>query len=174
MNDNSKWKADVQKAPKWLRSLRGYAFVVKLRQHWIDEWSDAQLAAAIFSQLLRINPSGDGSVVKYSLDFQDVLIPTFGAGYLEPGVKIANLLDEQVKLVRFHEASGQISIFDMPAEDGDAEDAEADGGNAVADDGSEGADIPPAGKSDARKLAEAEAYMDSLEALDSSENDDEE
>jgi hypothetical protein len=177
MSDNSKWKADAQKAPVWLRRLTGYAFVIRLRQHWITEWKPAQLAAAILSQLLRINPKGDGSVTKYSLDFQDVLTATFGIGYLEPGVDIPDLLATKIDLSHFRDASGQMSIYDLEPDDEDPTEELADESGDEGSDGSEG-DVSGAGdeaptETDAEKLAAAEAYMDSLEPFDSSEDDEE-
>ncbi|MCL2493440.1 MAG: hypothetical protein FWF33_05310 [Clostridiales bacterium] len=109
-NTNASWKVVIKKTPRLLRWVTGYEFELKLRIHWISQWSDAQLHAAILSQLLRINPSGDGSVLAYSVDFQDPLTATFGKGYLMPGVNIPDVLTEQIKIKNYREASGQITI----------------------------------------------------------------
>ncbi len=42
-NPNSSWKIDIQKAPLWLRLLTNFEYMIKMRQHWIDKWSEAQL-----------------------------------------------------------------------------------------------------------------------------------
>jgi hypothetical protein len=126
MSENSKWKIDITKASRWLRIFTGRHFEIKLRQHWLDEWTDAQLEAAILSQLFRINPRGDGAIKKYSVDFQDALMATFGLGYLEPGRDIPSLLLQEINLGTFRQASGQITIDEVlsgSVEDDAAEDS---------------------------------------------------
>lgn len=112
---NSKWKIDIQRAPKWLRLCFGFEYMVKMRGHWLEKWSEAQLNAAIMSQLLRINPQ-DGSIVKYTEDMNSRMIATFGAGYLEPNTVIPDLLKENVKILGFKEASGQVTIEELESE----------------------------------------------------------
>lgn len=109
---NSAWKIDIVKAPYWLRAITGYVFMVKMRGYWLEKWSDAQINAAIMSQLLRINPTED-SVLKYTEDHNSRMIATFGAGYLEPNTVIPDLLKEDVKIHSFREASGQITIEEL-------------------------------------------------------------
>lgn len=109
---NSKWKIDIQRAPLWFRLCFGFDYMVKMRGYWLEKWSDAQLNAAIMSQLLRINPT-DGSIYKYTEDKNSRMIATFGAGYLEPHTVIANLLEEEVKIQGFREASGQMTIEEL-------------------------------------------------------------
>lgn len=111
---NSKWKIDIQRAPIWFRFGFGFDYMVKMRGHWLEKWSDAQINAAIMSQLLRINPA-DGSIFKYTEDNNSKMIATFGSGYLEPTTVIANLLEEDVKILGFKEANGQVSIDELPA-----------------------------------------------------------
>lgn len=115
---NSAWKIDISKAPAWMRMTTGYEYMIKMRQHWLDKWSEAQLAAAIMSQLLRINPE-DGNIFKYTEDFQSRFVATFGIGYLEPKTVIPNLLTEEVRIIGFKEASGQITMDELPAPDAD-------------------------------------------------------
>ena len=122
-NDNSVWKIDIAKASKWLRNFTGYRYEIRLREFWVEEWSDAQFHAAILSQLLRIDPTGDGSIRKYSIEFQDALTATFGQGYLNRDVDIPDVLEEKVKIRQFREASGQITLDDLadpPEETGEA------------------------------------------------------
>ena len=113
-NKNSTWKVDIVKANKLFTGVTGYEYILKLRQHWIDQWSQAQLHAAIMSQLLRID-NEKGIIYKYTEDFQSKLVATFGAGYLEPGTVIADLLSENTPniLKGFQEASGQMTIEDI-------------------------------------------------------------
>lgn len=123
-NPNSSWKIDIQKAPLWLRLLTNFEYMIKMRQHWIDKWSEAQLNAAIMSQLLRINPK-DGNIYKYTEDFHSRLVATFGLGYLEPGTVIPNLLgEEEIKLHAFKIASGQISMEEVMANQDEGDDDE--------------------------------------------------
>jgi hypothetical protein len=143
-NANASWKIDVKKASRWLRWATGYRFEIRLRQHWIEEWTDAQLHAAILSQMLRINPSGDGSVLAYSVDFQDPLTSTFGNGYLNPGTDIPDVMVEMVRIRRAPEASGQIRMDELP-EDSDGANEGADEG---ADEGEEALFAPDAGEGD--------------------------
>lgn len=123
---NSAWKIEISKAPAWLRMTMGYEYMVKMRQHWLEKWSEAQVAAAIMSQLLRINPE-DGNIFKYTEDFQSRFVATFGIGYLEPGTVIPNLLKEQVRIIGFKEASGQISMDELPTEDLKDDEMDEDG-----------------------------------------------
>lgn len=126
---NSKWKIDIQRAPLWFRLCYGFDYIVKMRGHWIEKWSEAQLNAAIMSQLLRVNPA-DGSIFKYTEDNNSKMISTFGAGYLEPNTVIANLLEEDVKIRGFKEASGQVSMEELE----DASESRSDGGDEGEDD----------------------------------------
>ena len=121
---NSKWKIDIQRAPMWLRLAFGFDYMVKMRGFWLEKWSDAQINAAIMSQLLRINPA-DGSIFKYTEDNNSKMIATFGAGYLEPQTVIADLLKEEVKIRGFKEASGQVSMDELPVSAADEENEES-------------------------------------------------
>lgn len=109
---NSKWKIDIQRAPLWFRLCFGFDYIVKMRGYWIEKWSEAQINAAIMSQLLRVNPA-DGSIFKYTEDNNSKMIATFGSGYLEPQTVIANLLEEDVKILGFKEANGQVTIEEL-------------------------------------------------------------
>lgn len=112
------WKIDIAKANALFCGVTGYEYIVKMRMHWIEQWSQAQLHAAIMSQLLRIN-NEKGKIIKYTEDIQSRLVATFGAGYLEPGTVIKDLLDDGTPdvLRGFPEASGQITIEEMMLED---------------------------------------------------------
>ncbi len=112
---NSSWKIDIVKAPYWLSALTGYLYMIKMRGYWLEKWTDAQINAAIMSQLLRINPT-EGTVLKYTEDHNSRMIATFGAGYLEPHTVIPDLLKEEVTIHSFREASGQISMEEMDSE----------------------------------------------------------
>lgn len=113
-NKNSRWKIDIVKANKLFSGITGYEYILKMRQHWIDNWSKAQLHAAIMSQLLRID-NEKGIIYKYTEDFQSRIVATFGSGYLEPGTVIADLLDEETPAILkgFQEASGQITMDEI-------------------------------------------------------------
>ena len=109
---NSSWKIDISKAPYWLQALTGYIYVIKMRGYWLEKWTDAQINAAIMSQLLRINTTED-TILKYTEDHNSRMIATFGSGYLEPNTVIPDLLKEEVVIHSFREASGQISIDEL-------------------------------------------------------------
>lgn len=113
-NKNSAWKIDIINANKLFTGVTGFEYMIKMRQHWIDKWSRAQLHAAILSQLLRIDTSG-GIIYKYTKDFQSKLVATFGAGYLEPGTIIEDLLSEEKEpiLRGFRQASGQMTMEEL-------------------------------------------------------------
>lgn len=112
---NSTWKIDIKKSPLWFSFLTDFDYMVLMRQYWIEKWSRAQINAAIMSQLLRINTE-DGSVLKYSEDDNNKMIATFGVNYLEPETIIRDLLEEQIAITGFREASGQITIDEVLAE----------------------------------------------------------
>lgn len=116
VNKNSAWKIDIAKAPKLFTGMTGYEYIIKMRQHWIDKWSTAQLHAAIMSQLLRID-NEKGIIYKYTEDFQSKLVATFGAGYLVPNTIIDDLLaDTTPAILRgFREASGQVTMEELEA-----------------------------------------------------------
>lgn len=115
-NKNSAWKIDIVKANSLFTGVTGYEYIIKLRQHWIDKWSKAQLHAAIMSQLLRID-NEKGIIYKYTEDFQSRLVATFGSGYLEPNTVIDDLLDGKTSpiLRGFREASGQVTMEEVMA-----------------------------------------------------------
>lgn len=111
-NKNSRWKIDIKKASKDLREFIGYDYVIKTRTHFIDKWSAAQVVAAIMEKLLRINPD-NGSITKYNVDDKMLMVATLGAGFLDKGANIVNILETKVEFKELREASGQIKIFDM-------------------------------------------------------------
>ena len=107
------------KANRLFTGVTGFEYILKMRQHWIDKWSDAQIHAAIMSQLLRID-NEKGIIYKYTEDFQSKLVATFGTGYLEPNTIIDDLLAEDTPAVLrgFREASGQVTMEEL--ENGEA------------------------------------------------------
>ncbi len=120
---NSSWKVDIVKANKLFAGVTGFEYVLKMRQHWIDKWSEAQIHAAIMSQLLRID-NERGIIYKYTEDFQSKLVATFGTGYLEPTTVIDDLLAEDVPAVLrgFREASGQVTMEELANREAGEED----------------------------------------------------
>lgn len=121
-NKNSLWKIDIQKANGLFSGITGYEYIIKMRQHWIDKWSQAQLHAAIMSQLLRID-NEKGMIYKYTEDFQSRLVATFGAGYLEPETVIDDLLDDNIPAILrgFKEANGQVTMEEVVSNDAQEE-----------------------------------------------------
>lgn len=119
VNKNSAWKVDIVKANRLFTGVTGFEYILKMRQYWIDKWSEAQIHAAIMSQLLRID-NERGIIYKYTEDFQSKLVATFGTGYLEPETVIDDLLadDTPAVLRGFREASGQVTMEEL--ENGEA------------------------------------------------------
>lgn len=111
-NKNSRWKIDIKKASKDLREFVGYDYVINTRTYFVDMWSHAQVVAAIMEKLLRINPE-NGSITKYNVDDKMLMVATLGAGFLDKGANIANILETKVEFKELRDASGQIKIFDM-------------------------------------------------------------
>lgn len=111
-NKNSRWKIDIKKAGKDLREFVGYDYVINTRTFFIDQWSSAQIIAAIMEKLMRINPE-NGSITKYNVDDKMLMVATLGAGFLDKGANIINILDKKVEFKELRDASGQIKIFDM-------------------------------------------------------------
>jgi hypothetical protein len=115
-------KISISRASADLRMITGYEYVIRMKQYWINEWTNAQLAAAIFSQLARVN-AVDGSIANYTAEYTSNLVATFGAGYLEPGAEIPNLLDGHISIHGMKTApNSQVSMDEMIVEGkGDAE-----------------------------------------------------
>jgi hypothetical protein len=111
-NNNSRWKIDIKKASKDLREFIGYDYVINTRTYFIDKWSAAQVIAAIMEKLLRINPE-NGSITKYNVDDKMLMVATLGAGFLDKGSNIVNIIENKVEFKELRDASGQIKIFDM-------------------------------------------------------------
>ena len=112
---NSRWKIGISRAPKMFKHATGFEYVVSMRQYWLDRWTEAQVNAAIMSQLLRINPA-DGAILKYSEDIHSRMIATFGKDYLEPQTVIPDILKDDVKIADFRKASGQVHMDELPDE----------------------------------------------------------
>lgn len=122
---NSRWKIGISRAPKMFKHATGFEYIVRMRQHWIDKWTPAQVNAAIMSQLLRINPA-DGAILKYSEDIHSRMIATFGKDYLEPQTVIPDILKDDVKIADFRKASGQVHMDEIQDAPNEAEEAEGD------------------------------------------------
>lgn len=123
-NPNSRWGCQVKRAPKWLRIFAGYEYVMEVRLWWINNWTDAQLHAAVLSQMLRIS-SKNGSVLAYNEHFSSQCLATFGEGYLKEGIDIPDCLEQKVVLHAFEEASHQVRIDEVEAEQSDLDFSEA-------------------------------------------------
>ena len=93
----------------------GFKFQIELRKYWIDQWTNAQLAAAIMSQLLRIDTK-NGMIKAYSEDEQSRLTATFGNNYLDAGVIIPDVLTEDIKICAGRQASGQVHMDEIGGE----------------------------------------------------------
>jgi len=123
---NSRWKIGISRAPKLFKHATGFEYIVRMRQYWIDKWTEAQVNAAIMSQLLRIN-SADGAILKYSEDIHSRMIATFGKDYLEPQTVIPDIIKDDVKIADFRKASGQVHMDEIPTppEEDESEDINA-------------------------------------------------
>ena len=106
---NSMWKIRIKRTTGLIKDITGYDYIIEMRQHWIDGWSEAQVYAAIMSQLLRIN-GNDGSVFNYTEDYHSKMIATFGAEYLDAETEIGNMLEVEIKIHGFNKANGQMGM----------------------------------------------------------------
>ena len=106
-------KISISKESTTAKKRWGFSYLIKMKQYWIDEWTEAQLHAAIFSQLMKVDPD-TGAVLKYNEDHQSKCVATFGADYLEPGADIPDLIKDDVEIKGFKEAeNSQLSMDDM-------------------------------------------------------------
>lgn len=106
---NSMWKIRIKRTTGLIKDITGYDYIIEMRQHWIDGWSEAQVYAAIMSQLLRIN-GNDGSIFNYTEDYHSKMIATFGAEYLDSDTEIGNMLEIEIKIHGFDKANGQMRM----------------------------------------------------------------
>ena len=109
---NSKIKVDITRQGKLFALGDSFDFVVQIKGYYLERWSNAQINAAIMSQLLRINNS-DGKILEYQDDAANPLVATFGAGYLEPGTVIPDLLKEHIHIREFRRADGQMTFEEL-------------------------------------------------------------
>lgn len=109
---NSRVKVDIVRATKFSAFGDRYSYIIHLKNYYLEKWSDAQINAAIMSQLLRIN-NPDGCILKSQDDAANPLVATFGAGYLEPGTVIPDLLKEHVHIKEFRRADGQMTFEEL-------------------------------------------------------------
>lgn len=112
-NNNSRRKINIRKvSSRSISDVMGFKFQIELRRYWVNQWTSAQLAAAIMSQLLRIDTK-NGLIRAYSEDEQSRMTATFGNNYLEPGVSIGNLLEDNIKICEGRQASGQVHMDEL-------------------------------------------------------------
>jgi hypothetical protein len=113
---NSRDYIDIRKANKETKLYLGFQYEITLKLWYLDRWSEAQLHAAILSQLLRIEQK-DGSIKNYGESFHSRLVATFGIDYLAEDVQIQDVLEDHIVLGHFDKAdklNGQVSIDDIP------------------------------------------------------------
>lgn len=113
---NSRDYIDIKKANKETKLYLGFQYEITLKLWYLDRWSEAQLHAAILSQLLRIEQK-DGSIKNYGESFHSRLVATFGIDYLAEDVQIKDVLEDHIQLGYFEKAdkvNGQMSIDDIP------------------------------------------------------------
>ena len=116
-NNNSRRKINIRKVPaRSVADAMGFKFQLELRGYWVEQWSMAQLHAAIMSQLMRID-TRNGMITAYSEDEQSRMTATFGNNYLEPGVIIPDLLREDIKICSGRQASGQVHMDELGGKD---------------------------------------------------------
>jgi hypothetical protein len=113
---NSRDYIDIRKANKETKLYLGFQYEITLKLWYLDRWTEAQLHAAILSQLLRIEQK-DSSIKNYGESFHSRLVATFGIDYLSEDVQIQDVLENHIVLGHFDKAdklNGQISIDDIP------------------------------------------------------------
>lgn len=109
---NSKVKVDIARPGKFFALGDEFHFVIYIKGYYLEQWSDAQINAAIMSQLLRVN-NPDGRILKYQDDSVNPLVATFGMNYLDPNIVIPDLLKEDVQIREFRRADGQVTIEEI-------------------------------------------------------------
>jgi len=123
---NSAWYIKlkyVSSLGKFMQRLFGYDYVITMRTFWLKQWSKPQLAAAVLSQLLRIEQDS-GTIVDYNEAYLSKVTTTFGKNYLEPGVTIEDVLDHHVELSEFKSApisDKQVSFEDFGDKEEDSD-----------------------------------------------------
>ena len=65
-SDNSSWKITIAKVPKMLQEITGWDYIIKTRKFWTQHMDNAQKAAMIFAELIRIDKE-DGSITNSQL-----------------------------------------------------------------------------------------------------------
>lgn len=113
--DNSNWKIQIQKAPKLVREITGWDYIIKTRKHWNEHLDKAQKAAMIFAELVRIDKE-DGSILKLTSRSYSVITSTFGSRWLDKDVKLPDISEERIGFVGFKRANGQLTFAEIEGE----------------------------------------------------------
>lgn len=121
---NSRIKVDIKRASKLFALGDAFYYIIHFKGYYLERWSEAQINAAIMSQLIRINNS-DGCIMRLQDDAANPLVATFGVGYLEPNTVIPDLLKERIHIKEFRRADGQMSMDEL-GEDEEASEDDAD------------------------------------------------
>lgn len=108
---NSKWKIKLQRAPKAIQDMFGVDYIIKTRKWHSDRMSEAQEAAMIMSELLRID-SEKGTIKNLTTESYSYFTSTFGEGWLEKDAQpYPNVAEEKVELVGIPKlANGQLTF----------------------------------------------------------------
>lgn len=110
-NKNSKWHCEIKRLSGREKIWSGFDFELKLRQHWLEEWSREQIHAAVLSQLLRIDAL-EGYIIKYTEDHASKITATFGQGYLHAGKHLAyDVLESKIDLKAFAAPNTQFDLI---------------------------------------------------------------
>lgn len=107
----SQKKINITRAGKLFALGETFDYIIHMRQYWLMRWSDAQINAAIMSQLLLINPKG--GLIDIPADAVNPLVATLGADYLAPQTVIPDLLKEDIQIREFRRADGQMTFEEL-------------------------------------------------------------
>lgn len=108
---NSAWKITLQKAPKAIRDMFAVDYIIKTRKHWTDQMSEAQEAAMIMAELLRIDRE-KGSIAKLTSESYSKFSSTFGENWLsKDAMNFPDVSKEKVDLIGLPKANGQRTFF---------------------------------------------------------------
>lgn len=112
--ENSAWKITLQKAPKTIQDMFDVDYIIKTRHWYTEQMSEAQEAAMIMSELLRID-SKTGAIRKLTSESYSHFTSTFGEGWLSKDAKpYPNVSEEHVELVGIPKlANGQLTFATM-------------------------------------------------------------
>jgi len=105
------WKARIKKVSKDLEATTGYWYVLETRSYFVENMSDEQLVALLYSTLRQIDMDGD--IIEPNIVGWSNIIATLGAGWDDENSFIDNILgDDFDNWNELPKGGKQINMFD--------------------------------------------------------------